>query len=93
MSSNVSPGSVIAGCGNLIEGWTGKLRLTLRLEPPADGPVSLCVCAMMQLVNEVGARLDLAQFAAGVDRGVLEEPFPLIGRELFHRIRVVTSGS
>jgi hypothetical protein len=48
---------------------------------------------MMQLVNQVGARLDLAQFASGVDRGVLEEPFPLIARELFQGIRVVTSGS
>jgi len=39
MSANVSPGGVITGCGSLIQGCTGRLRLTLRLEPPADGPV------------------------------------------------------
>jgi hypothetical protein len=39
MSANVSPGSVVAGCGPFIEGCTGRLRLTLKLEPPADGPV------------------------------------------------------
>jgi hypothetical protein len=39
ITANVSPGSVVAGCGPLIEGCAGKLRLTLRLEPPADGPV------------------------------------------------------
>jgi len=39
ISANVAPGSVIAGCGSLVEGCSGRLRLTLRLEPPSDGPV------------------------------------------------------
>jgi hypothetical protein len=39
LSANVSPGSVVSGCGPLIEGCAGRLRLTLRIEPPNDGPV------------------------------------------------------
>jgi hypothetical protein len=39
VTANVLPGGVVTGCGSLVEGCTGRLRLTLRLEPPADGPV------------------------------------------------------
>jgi hypothetical protein len=39
VSANISPGGTVAGCGPLIEGCTGRLRLTLRLDPPAAGPV------------------------------------------------------
>jgi hypothetical protein len=39
VSANIPPGSTVAGCGNLIEGCASKLRVTLRLDPPTDGPV------------------------------------------------------
>jgi len=39
LSANVTPGSVVAGCGTLIEGCAGRLRMTFRLDPPSDGPV------------------------------------------------------
>jgi hypothetical protein len=39
LSANITPGSVVAGCGGLIEGCAGKLRITFRLDPPTDGPV------------------------------------------------------
>ena len=39
VSASVSPGTVIAGCGSLIVGCAGRLQLTVRLEPPSDGPV------------------------------------------------------
>jgi hypothetical protein len=37
--ANISPGSVVSGCGSLIEGCAGKLRVTIRLDPPSDGAV------------------------------------------------------
>jgi hypothetical protein len=39
VSANISPGGTIAGCGTLIEGCTSRLRITLQLAPPSDGPV------------------------------------------------------
>jgi hypothetical protein len=39
LSANIAPGSIVAGCGSLIEGCAGKLRMTFRLDAPADGPV------------------------------------------------------
>jgi hypothetical protein len=39
LSANITPGSVVAGCGGLIEGCEGKLRMTFRLDPLSDGPV------------------------------------------------------
>jgi hypothetical protein len=39
LSANITPGSVVAGCGGLIEGCAGKLRMTFRLDPPSDGAV------------------------------------------------------
>ena len=39
VSANITPGSVVAGCGGLIEGCAGRLRMTFRLDPPSDGPV------------------------------------------------------
>jgi hypothetical protein len=39
VAANVSPGATIAGCGVLIEGCAGRLRMTFRLDPPSDGPV------------------------------------------------------
>jgi len=39
VSANITPGSVITGCGSLIEGCAGRLRMTFRLDPSADGPV------------------------------------------------------
>jgi hypothetical protein len=38
VSANITPGSVVAGCGGLIEGCAGRLRMTFRLDPPSDGP-------------------------------------------------------
>jgi hypothetical protein len=37
--ANVSPGSTITGCGGLIEGCAGRLRMTFQLNPTADGAV------------------------------------------------------
>jgi hypothetical protein len=39
VSANISPGSTVSGCGNLIEGCVNKLRVMLRLDPSTDGPV------------------------------------------------------
>ena len=39
VSANIPPGSTVGGCGGVIEGCAGKLRMTFRLNPPADGPV------------------------------------------------------
>jgi hypothetical protein len=39
VSANITPGSVVTGCGSLIEGCAGRLRMTFRLDPPSDGPV------------------------------------------------------
>jgi hypothetical protein len=38
VEANVSPGNTVTGCGPLIEGCTGRLRVRFRLEPPSDGP-------------------------------------------------------
>lgn len=38
VSANITPGSVVPGCGSLIEGCAGRLRMTFRLDPPSDGP-------------------------------------------------------
>ena len=38
VNANISPGSTIAGCGPLIEGCAGRLRLTFLLTPSSDGP-------------------------------------------------------
>jgi hypothetical protein len=37
--ANITPGGVIPGCGSLIEGCAGRLRMTFRLDPASDGPV------------------------------------------------------
>jgi hypothetical protein len=39
VTANVAPGGTITGCGPLIEGCIGRLRLTFQLNPPSDGPV------------------------------------------------------
>ena len=39
VSANMTPGTVVAGCGSLIEGCADRLRMTFRLDPPSDGPV------------------------------------------------------
>jgi hypothetical protein len=39
VSASISPGGTVAGCGPLIEGCAGRLRMTLRLDPPSDGPI------------------------------------------------------
>ena len=39
VNANVAPGSTVVGCGPLIEGCTGRLRMTFLLTPPLDGPV------------------------------------------------------
>jgi hypothetical protein len=39
VSANIAPGSVVSGCGSLIDGCTGRLRMTFRLDPSLDGPV------------------------------------------------------
>jgi hypothetical protein len=39
VDANVSPGGTIGGCGALIEGCAGRLRMTFRLDPSSDGPV------------------------------------------------------
>jgi hypothetical protein len=39
VSANVAPGSVVAGCGSLIEGCAGRVRMTFRLDPSSEGPV------------------------------------------------------
>ena len=39
VSANLTPGSTVAGCGPLIAGCADRLRITLRLDPPSDGPV------------------------------------------------------
>ena len=37
--ANVSPGGTIAGCGPFVAGCIGRLRITVDLAPPLDGPV------------------------------------------------------
>jgi hypothetical protein len=37
VAGNIAPGTVVDGCGTLIEGCAGRLRVTLKLEPPAEG--------------------------------------------------------
>jgi hypothetical protein len=39
VSANVAPGSTVTGCGPLIEGCKGRVRMTVQLNPPSDGPV------------------------------------------------------
>ena len=39
LGASVAPGGTIAGCGRLVEGCVGRLRITLELAPPLDGPV------------------------------------------------------
>lgn len=39
VNANISPGSTIVGCGPLIEGCAGRLRMMFRIEPPSGGPV------------------------------------------------------
>ena len=39
VSANIAAGSTVAGCGPLIEGCAGRLKMTFMLNPPADGPV------------------------------------------------------
>jgi hypothetical protein len=39
VTANIPPGSTVGGCGSVIEGCAGKLRMTFRLNPPSDGPV------------------------------------------------------
>lgn len=39
VNANIAPGSNIVGCGALIEGCAGRLRMTFLLNPPSDGPV------------------------------------------------------
>ena len=39
VTANIAPGSTVGGCGGVIEGCAGKLRMTFRLNPPSDGPV------------------------------------------------------
>ena len=39
VNANVAPGGTVVGCGALIEGCTGRLRMTFLLTPPSDGPV------------------------------------------------------
>jgi hypothetical protein len=39
VSANVAAGSAVAGCGPLIEGCAGRLKMTFLLNPPSDGPV------------------------------------------------------
>jgi hypothetical protein len=39
VSANIAPGSVVPGCGSLIDGCAGRLRMTFRLDPSFDGPV------------------------------------------------------
>jgi hypothetical protein len=39
VSANVPPGGAIVGCGPLIEGCAGRLRIVVELTPSADGPV------------------------------------------------------
>jgi hypothetical protein len=39
VTASSAPGSTIGGCGPLIEGCVGRLRLTFRLEPPTTGQV------------------------------------------------------
>jgi hypothetical protein len=39
VSANVPPGGTIAGCGPLIDGCVGRLRIVVDLTPSLDGPV------------------------------------------------------
>jgi hypothetical protein len=39
VAATIAPGSTIAGCGPLIEGCAGRLRMTFLLTPPSDGSV------------------------------------------------------
>ena len=39
LGANVSPGNVVAGCGPLIAGCSGKLQMTFQLDPTSDGTV------------------------------------------------------
>jgi hypothetical protein len=39
VSANIAPGSTVTGCGPAISGCEGRLRITLQLQPPSDGPV------------------------------------------------------
>jgi hypothetical protein len=37
--ANVEPGSTLSGCGAFVDGCRGRLRISLALAPPLDGPV------------------------------------------------------
>jgi len=39
VNASIAPGSTVAGCGTLIEGCAGRLRMTFLLNPSSDGPV------------------------------------------------------
>ena len=39
VNANISPGSSLVGCGPLIEGCAGRVRMTFLLAPTLDGPV------------------------------------------------------
>jgi len=39
VAATIAPGSTITGCGPLIEGCAGRLRMTFLLTPPSDGSV------------------------------------------------------
>jgi hypothetical protein len=53
ITANIPPGSTIAGCGPLIEGCAGRLRITLQLEPPSDGPVLYARVYLHSIRNNV----------------------------------------
>ena len=44
LSANITPGSVVAGCGTLIEGCAGRLRMTFRLDSAVGRPCALFAC-------------------------------------------------
>jgi hypothetical protein len=39
VGATIAPGGTITGCGSLIEGCAGRLRMTFLLNPPSNGPV------------------------------------------------------
>lgn len=68
VNANIPPGSTIAGCGVLLDGCAGRLRMTFLLTPPADGPV-LYVRVFLHATNLLAClQGDLAPFTvrAGV---------------------------
>jgi len=72
VSATVTPGSTVSGCGPLIGGCAGRVRMTLQLNPPSDGPV-LYVRIYLFATNQqacLSGQIDPFSVRAGVSQNV-----------------------